>query len=212
MTFHREFQFRPLLFSAASLISLVSFTLAFAANPPAAPKPQEETKVVGHLELPGMHVQHIFMQQREDKNYLLLRRTDMNSFAIVDVTDPSKPVLIDRHALRERAGGHLEMPPPGSVLALAFAPEADSGSAGAAAKASSASLPTETVRLIDLSDPKHPKTVRAFKGVTSVATDDGRKLIFLVNNEGLWIVSHHRERPLPLCTSESALQFETECN
>ena len=80
-----------------------------------------------------------------------------------------------------------------------------------AASASAAKLPTETIHLIDLSDPKRPKTIRTFKGVTSVATDDGRKLVFLVNDEGLWVVSHHRTRPLPLCTSEAEISSMPEC-
>jgi hypothetical protein len=33
-------------------------------------------------------------------------------------------------------------------------------------------------------------------------------LVFLVNDEGLWIVSHHRNRPLPMCTTEDAEKAE----
>jgi hypothetical protein len=32
-----------------------------------------------------------------------------------------------------------------------------------------------------------------------------------VNNDGLWIVSHHMTHPLPLCNSESALTPEPDC-
>jgi hypothetical protein len=179
--------------------------VSFAAKPALTTPAQEQIKVAGHLELPGIRVRHMLLQQRGDKYYLFLRRVDKNDFAIVDVTDPTKPVLVDRNSLKEAPGGEVEMPAPGSALAIAFVPDNSSGTASAA------KLATETIHLIDLSDPKRPKTIRTFKGVTSVATDEGRKLVFLVNDEGLWVVSHHRNRPLPLCTSEAELSSMPEC-
>ena len=66
-------------------------------------------------------------------------------------------------------------------------------------------LPTETVQLLNMSDPKNVKVMKTFKGVTSIYPDDGRKLVYLVNSDGLWIVSHRMTHPLPLCNSGSAL-------
>jgi len=149
--------------------------------------------------LQGMPVKQILQQQRGEKGYLFLRRADENAFAIVDVTNAAKPVLLDRNALPEPTGGNISLPPSGSALAIAFVPDRRSGSTAAASAPGAANLPTETVRLIDLSDPRHPNMVRTFEGVTSVAIDDSRKLVFLANNGGLWIVSH-RELTLPLCS------------
>jgi hypothetical protein len=134
-----------------------------------------------------------------EKGYLFLRRADKNAFAIVDVTNAAKPVLLDRNALPEPTGGNISLPPSGSALAIAFVPDRKSGPTATASAPSAVNLPTETVRLIDLSDPRHPNTVRTFEGVTSVAIDDSRKLVFLANNGGLWIVSH-RELTLPVCS------------
>ena len=114
-------------------------------------------------------------------------------------TTAAKPVLLDRNALPEPTGGNNGLPPSGSALAIAFVPDRRSGSTAAASAPCAANLLTETVRLIDPSDPQHPKTVRTFEGVTSVALDDSRKLVFLANNGGLWIVSH-REHTLPVCS------------
>jgi hypothetical protein len=158
-----------------------------------------------------MQVKQIFVQQRSGKSYLLLRRADQNAFAIVNVSDPAKPLLAARDVLREPTGAEVDLPGPGSALAIAFVPERKSAPAASATPASAITLPTESIRLIDLTDPQHPKTVKIFNGVTSVASDDGRKLVFLVNNEGLWIVSHHRNRPLPMCTSESAIGPLPDC-
>jgi hypothetical protein len=170
-----------------------------------------QVNVAGHVELPGMRVKQMFLQQRGDKSYLFLRRADKNAFALVDVTNPSKPVLVQRHDLEEPAGGSVDLPAQGSALAIALIPTSASGSGASATPAAASALPTETVRLLDTSDPRHPKTIKTFKGVTSITTDDGRRLVFLVNNDGLWVVSHHRNRPLPLCTSEDAETPEPDC-
>jgi hypothetical protein len=200
---------RPNILSiSVALILMLAFAQRFEGRPPHAPQSPVQVSVAGHLELQGMRVKHIFVQQRGSKYYLLLRRADKNSFAIVDVTNPGNPVITERNALPEPDGGNVDLPTPGSALAIAFVP--DSAPAAAAGKPAE-SLPTETVRLIDLADPRHPKTLKTFNKVTSVASDDGRKLVFLVNDEGLWIISHHRNRPLPMCTSESEIEPLPDC-
>src|ERR1051326_5501500 len=47
---------------------------------------------------------------------------------------------------------------------------------------------TQTVRIMDFSDPQHPKVARQFDGVTSISRDERRSLIFLANGEGIWIL------------------------
>lgn len=130
---------------------------------------------------------------------------------VVDVTNPAKPALIDRNVLAEPKGSDVDLPSYGSGLAIAFVPDSNSSSSVAPATNQVVALPTESIRLIDLTDPEHPKVVRTFRRVTSVATDDGRKLIFLSNDEGLWIVNHHRVYPLPMCTSESETEPVAQC-
>ena len=193
---------------SVTLILVLALAHSIEGRPPRAAQSPEQVSVTGHLELQGMRVKQMFLQQRGSKYYLLLRRADKNAFAIVDVTNPGSPALADRNALPEPAGGNVDLPAQGSALAIAFVP--DSTPAAAAAKPAD-NLPTETVRLIDLTDPRHPKTLKTFNKVTSVASDDGRKLVFLVNNEGLWVISHHRNRPLPMCTSESEIEPEPNC-
>jgi hypothetical protein len=195
---------------SVALVLVLALAQKFEGQPPRAPQTPVQVSVAGHLELQGMRVKHIFVQQRGSKYYLFLRRADKNAFVIVDVTNPGKPVVADRNALPEPAGGNVDLPEPGSALAMAFVPESAPAAGGAAGKPAD-SLPTETVRLIDLADPRHPKTLKTFNKVTSVASDDGRKLVFLVNDEGLWIISHHRNRPLPLCTSESEIEPLPDC-
>jgi hypothetical protein len=67
------------------------------------------------------------------------------------------------------------------------------------------------VNVIDLSDPKHPRTIRTFNGVTSILPDDARKLVFITNNEGLWVLSHKQPYHVPLCTSEDVMNPNPDC-
>jgi hypothetical protein len=165
---------------------------------------QEHIRVLSHLDLGGMHVNQMFVEQRSEKVYLFLHRPAKQAYALVDVSDPSHPVLVSRDVLKAGAG-RVEDPATGSAFALTVTPESTSASTSAPA------LPKETVNLVDMSDPKNPKTVKTFKGVTAVYPEDGRKLVYLVNDEGLWVVSHRMTHPLPLCNSESALTPEPDC-
>jgi len=211
MTLNRKPRSAFLSIFVVFVVCVVAFANGLAAHPPRTTETQEEVSVAGHLGLQGMAVKQIFLQQRGNKSYLFLRRADENAFAIVNVSDPAKPYIIDRGALREPATADVDLPAPGSALAITFVPDRKSAPTSSAGAVSAVSLPTETVRLIDLSDPQRPKTIKVFNKVTSVASDDGRKLVFLTNNEGLWIVSLHRNRPLPMCTSESEIEPLPDC-
>ena len=197
---------RRLAFLTAILLSLLVGARSAAAQTSSG-SPQEHVKVLANLPLDGMHVNQMFMQQRDTKFYLYLHRPIREAYALVDVTNPDKPVLLTRDALKEPPGSQVLPPASSSVLALTVTPEG--GSAHAAPTA--AQLPTETVQFVDTSNPKSAKTVKTFKGVTSLYTDDARKLVYLVNGEGLWIVSHRMIRPMPLCTSEEALNPVPDC-
>ena len=208
MVFHKK---GLLDFGLVSVLvaSVLTFACSVDARPPRAVQTQEQIIVAGRLDLQGIQVKQMFLQQRDDKSYLFLRRADQNAFAIVDVTNPNHSVLAGKNALQDLAGGSVELPPPESTLAIVFVPEQSSTSVASGTLASDVTL--MNVRLIDLSDPREPKTMKVFNSVTSVASDDGRELVFLANNEGLWIVSHHQNRPLPMCTSESAIEALPNC-
>jgi len=165
----------------------------------------EHIRVVGHLPLQNMHVNQMFVQQRGSKTYLFLHRPTKQAYAVVDVTTPGSPVLVSRDTLKESSATQIEGTAPGSAFAIAVTPENSAESQGSTALAS------ETVQFVDMSNPKSAKTVKIFKGVTSIYPDDGRKLVYLVNGDGLWIVSHNMTHPLPLCNSESALTPEPDC-
>jgi len=176
---------------------------------------EAQIKVVGHLALPEIHVNQMFTQNRDGKHYLYLHRPTRQAFALVDVTRADKPVLVEKATLQAASRSTTHVNATNSGLAIAVSPEGTAGAtpapASAGTPAPSVPLPTETVRLLDLSDPTHPKTLKTFAGVTSMLPDDSRKLIYIVNSEGLWIVRHQQVRPMPMCNSEDALIQDPNC-
>jgi hypothetical protein len=149
----------------------------------------EEIQVLANLPLPDMKVNQMFVKQWNNKTYLYLHQPKEDTYALVDVTKPEKPTLVNREAVK---GSAPEGPVADSPLAITTTKE--EGSAKAVTE-----LPTQTVNFVDLSNPKDQKNVKTFKGVTSMYSDDVNKLVYLVNAEGLWIVRHRNARALPVC-------------
>lgn len=192
---------------AGRLFLLVALLTAFAAAPGAATKkakPAEvPAKVIAHLPLPVSPGSQMLLQKEGSKQYLYIQQASKQGFTIVDVTKPEFPTIVNRSGRSNDAEGKLEVVGPN--VALAEIPEKNTRTV-----TKSTDSPTETVKLLDLSDPAHPKTLQTFKGVTSILPDGGRGLIYLTNNEGLWILKHNREQVMPSkkkppCDSQSAI-------
>src|SRR5271163_4501476 len=164
-----------------------------AAQDNSKPGTRDKIVVVAHLPLPGSAVRQIFMQDEKGKPYLLLQQNV--HFTMVDVADPKNPKIV------ERVASEGKLTDVGSGLAISV--QSDQSGQG--------SIPTQTIRLVDLSNPKSPHTVKTFTGVTSVYSEDGRQLIYLTNSEGLWIIKHYETFRLPLCTSESEENSVAQC-
>jgi hypothetical protein len=181
----------------ASFVSEILLTLFAVILLASAATAEEPAKVIAHIKLPGTAVRQMFLQQHDGKQYLYLQQKA--HFTMVDVTDPAHPAIVERVASQ----GSLEWVQSG--LALSVAPEKESTSE------QPGTVSTQVVNVMDMSDPKHPRTIQTFSGVTSILPDDTRKLVFLANNEGLTVLSHKQAFHLPLCTSEDAMMSEAQC-
>jgi len=195
---------------------LTSFMVLNALSFAKDDAPQKPTDVpatvIAHLSLPQATGNQMLLQREEGKDYLYVQQASRQGFMIVDVTRPSKPNLLKRTAESNQAtAGNLEMVSPD--VAIAAAPEKKPNTL------TSSNHPTQNVRVLDLSDPHNPKTLQEFTGVTSVLPDAGHGLIFLTNNEGLWVLRYTRpallepakkKRP---CDSESSIEsMPPECD
>jgi hypothetical protein len=168
-------------------------------------KPTEvPAKVIAHLPLKDAPGNEMLLQNKGDKQYLYVQKASKQGFTVIDVTKPVLPSLVNRGTSSSDAtAGKLEIV--GPDVGLAEVP--DKNSKGVIRNSES---PTETVKILDLSDPAHPKVLQTFTGVTSILQDPSRGLIYLTNNDGLWILNHSRPGLTPAkkkraCGSEDAI-------
>ena len=193
-----------------SAVALLTVAVVLAAICPAADDSTKKSTdvpatVIAHLPLPQSTGAQMFLQRDEGKSYLYVQQASKQGFMVVDVSKPDMPRLVKNSAeVSQTMAGNLEMVSPD--VAIASAPEKKPTTL------TNTSHPTQTIRVLDLSDPRKPQVLEEFNGVTSVLPDGNHGLIYLTNNEGLWVLSYHRggeiepSKHKKPCTSESEIQ------
>jgi hypothetical protein len=185
---------------------------ALSAEQP-VPKPTDvPATVIAHLPLPQAAGNQMLLQRENTKQYLYVQQAGKQGFMVVDVTKPEKPSLLKRTAeSNQSTSGNLEMVSPD--IAIAEAPEKTQTTL------TSSNHPTETVRVLDLSDPRNPKTLETFTKVTSLLPDGGHSLLYLTNNEGLWILRYNHpsllepaKKKVPCDSNSEIMAMPPECD
>ncbi len=174
------------ILGAAALTFFVGMAPSAFARYRAARPAEQPASVIAHLALPETTATQVMLQERDDKQYLIIiGHSSADGFTVVDVTKANQPNVIKRGARPDEAStGRLELI--GGELALVRAPELSPAEPVSRA---------ETVRLLDWSDPVNPRTIQTFFGVTAVLEDEGRNLLYITNSDGLWILKHQGEQP-----------------
>ncbi|MGA7918633.1 MAG: hypothetical protein WCA38_03105 [Candidatus Acidiferrales bacterium] len=189
--------------AAALLAFFVVMSPGASAKHRAAKPALPPASVVAHLTLNAAAVSQLELQQHGNKQYLYVEQASKEGLAIVDVTKPDQPILIKSDAWPNQAStGKLQLV--SGQLALAEA----SGTATAE------TISTETLKVLDLSDPANPRTILTFSGVTSTLADDARSLVYITNSDGLWILKHQSEQEMSqthACSSEDASNDVASC-
>jgi len=196
--------FRRAAMQGCVLVGSILVAMTSASEQP-TPKPTEvPATVIAHLALPQATGSQMLLQKDNGKQYLYVQQASKQGFMIVDVSHPEKPSLLKRTAeSNQSTAGNLQIVSPD--VAIAEAPEKTPTTL------TQSNHPTETVRVLDLSDPRNPKTLETFNKVTSLLPDGGHGLIYLTNNEGLWILRYSHPALLepakkkPPCDSESEI-------
>jgi hypothetical protein len=173
------------LLACLSAMALIALSPGLRAN--TKPKPTEvPAQVIAHLALATPPGNEMVLQKSNNKQYLYIQAASKQSYTIVNVTKPEFPSFVNPSApAKDEPAGKLDIV--GHDLGIAEVPATDAKSVRSSANV------TETVRLLDLTDPEHPKVLQTFTGVTSILPDGNRGLIYLTNNEGLWILKHYRQ-------------------
>jgi hypothetical protein len=186
-------------------LAVILAAICFAAEDSVKKSTDVPATVIAHLPLPQSTGAQMFLQRDAGKSYLYVQQATKQGFMIVDVSKPDMPRLLKHSAeVSQATAGNLEMV--GPDVAIASAPEKKPTTL------TSTSHPAQTVRILDLSNPAKPQVLEEFNGVTGVLPDGNHGLIYLTNNEGLWVLKYDRgpgfeptKRKKP-CTSESEIQ------
>lgn len=189
--------------SMALVLVLISSAVALASDP-VPPKPTDvPATVIAHLPLPQPTGNQMLLQKENGKEYLYVQQASKQGFMIVDVSKPEKPNLLKRSAQSDQVtSGSLDIVSPD--VAIAQAPEKTSGAL------TSSSHPTETVRVLDLSDPRNPKTLETFTKVTSVLPDGAHGLLYIANSDGLWVLRYNHPSLLEPAKKKAPCDSESE--
>jgi hypothetical protein len=159
-------------------------------------------KVIAHLPLSG-GARQMFSQQGGSRQFLYVQQSPQQRVTVIDITKPERPKVVNQVSLE-----NLTMVSFG--LAIFATGGASLGDGNAEGPRGSGAL--ESVRVLDVSDPAHPRTVRNFDEVTSILQDSARDLLYVANGDGIWIVSHQQVVHGHECSSSDALSDLPNCD
>ncbi|HEY1946239.1 MAG TPA: hypothetical protein VGG97_04485 [Bryobacteraceae bacterium] len=174
----RNFRHFPIL--SLSLLILVAGLNAKDKHPKAQPDaPQDQIAVVAHLPLTGGAVTRFLTTEHYRRDYLYAEHESGKALTLIDVTKLNSPAVL----------ADMTYPTGGSDNLVAVTGNAALVAATANNAAGSMNNPTpQTFRIMSFIDPLHPAVKQEFAGVTAMARDDKRGLIFLANADGVWIL------------------------
>ena len=142
-----------------------------------------QARVVAHISFTGLSAIDMAMQNKgNDKVYLYVKHSQFQGISIIDISKPTVP----------KALGVIQWPDPAvsskmnvtgdlAIIAETGVPPMRSGTS------------SDSLVLWDLSNPAAPRVVQKFSGVVKWLQDD-RNFIYVLNDEGLWVVSKPADR------------------
>lgn len=181
---------QSVVFNSRGLAMLTSLLLVFigaaAAKDHKSMKPTNKPHVVAHIQFDGMSEVDMTIQTRPgDKYYLYVQHSKGEGVSIIDISRPERPKAIG--VLHEGdAAGDGKMTITGNLAIV---------SNRAASSPQGGEVSNNDVLLWDTSDPTSPRLVQKFSKVVKWLQDD-REFIYVLADDGLWIVSQPDDQPL----------------
>jgi hypothetical protein len=171
-----------LLGAVLALLLLPATTFARVAGENKQATAADSIDVIGHLALANASVTSLKTSEHWRRQFLQLQDSTHRMLTLVDVTDATHPAIVKQL--------HLPTEPGDCTLAVMV------GDVGLLTGTDTRLPETRmsSVSVVSFADPDHPATVRKFSNVSAFRTDEGRGLIYVVNQDGLWIL---REKPAP---------------
>jgi hypothetical protein len=141
------------------------------------------SQVVAHISFSGLSAVDMAMQKKvNDKYYLYVQHSKDQGISIVDVSNPAQP----------KAVGVIPWPDPAVSSRMNLTGDLAIIAENAVPPMHS-SRSNDDLVLWDLSNPAAPQVVQKFSGVVKWLQDE-RNFIYVLNGEGLWVVSKPADR------------------
>jgi hypothetical protein len=169
------------LFFTGLLINGGPRALARKSAKPPAPN-NDQIEVIGHIAFDGTGVTQVMTGEHWRRNYLYLNSAD--KITVVDVTSGGHPSVASEY--------HHALPATEAQVQVIV------GNAALLTDARAATNVPHLISVMSFADPAKPTVVRQFTNITGFLTDSRRGLIYVVNNEGLWILHEQPARDLEL--------------
>jgi hypothetical protein len=169
--------------TSASTVALLAILLAVTVSGASAKEHKltgtgTGSQVVAHISFSGLSDVDMTMQKKvNDKYYLYVQHSKDQGISIVDVSNPAQPKAVgvipwpdSAASSRMNLTGDLAIIAENAVLPM------------------HSSTSDDDLVLWDLSNPAAPQVVQKFSGVVKWLQDE-RNFIYVLNGEGLWVVS-----------------------
>jgi hypothetical protein len=142
-----------------------------------------QADVVAHISFPGLSAVDMAMQRKvNDKYYLYVQHSKDQGISIIDVSQPAQPKTLGVIPWPDPAvSGRMNVTGDLAIIA------------GTADRPMRGSTSNDDLVLWDLSNPAAPRVVQKFSGVVKWLQDE-RNFIYVLNGEGLWVVSKPPDR------------------
>jgi uncharacterized secreted protein with C-terminal beta-propeller domain len=148
------------------------------------------SQVVAHISFTGLSTVDMAMQEQVgDKRYLYVQHPRDEGISVVDVSEPAKPKVVQVIPWPDPAvSSHMNVT--GNVALI---------SENEVLPVHDATTKDDLV-LWDLSNPVAPQVVKKFSGVVRFLQDN-RNFIYVLNSDGLWVISTPDRQPEQVDTS-----------
>jgi hypothetical protein len=160
----------------------------------------EPYSVLAHITVPGSPATEMRLQEENGHEYLYLVRSSGTGFTVVDVTKPHQPSVVKKVTLPAGTSAN-DLVTAGGNLAI---------TQGSTSKNISRATP-DSIQLFDTSDPANPRLLQHFNGVSSVLVEDGRHLVYIATNHGLYIVRRPVKATRHPCTTADQMSAMPNC-
>jgi len=176
-----EFSSRALALLTVALVVTVGNVSAKEHKPKAS---GAGSQVVAHVVFSGLSAVDMAMQRKvNDKYYLYVEHSRDQGISIIDISKPTQPKEV----------GVIPWPDPALSGRMSL-------TGALAIIAESEVLPmhsitsTDDLVFLDVSNPAAPRVVQKFSGVVKWLQDE-RRFIYVLNGDGLWVVSEPADQP-----------------